>query len=73
MAVLAVEWRLNAPGVPEEAVGFLGRRHREAVEARIRALGGTLREVDGAPLIAVFESATAAVEAALAVLAEDAQ
>ena len=73
VAVLAVEWRLNAPGVPEEAVGFLGRRHREAVEARIRALGGTLREVDDAPLIAVFESAMAAVEAALAVLAEDAQ
>ena len=73
VAVLAVEWRPNAPGVPEEAVGFLGRRHREAVEARIRALGGTLREVDDAPLIAVFESATAAVEAALSILVEDAQ
>ena len=73
MAVLAVEWRLTAPGVPEQAVGFLGRRHREAVEARIRALGGTLREGGDAPLVAVFESATAAVEAALAVLAEDAQ
>ncbi len=70
VAVLAVEWRLNAPGVPEAAVGFLGRRHREAVEARIRALGGTLREGDDAPLIAVFECAIVAVETALAVLAE---
>ena len=79
VAVLAVDWRLRAPGVPEEAVGFVGRRHREAVEARIRALGGTPAEGDEGPLIAVFEGpddrsrAIAAVEAGFAVLAERGQ
>ena len=76
VAVLAVEWRLRAPGVPEEAVVFVGRRHREVVEARIRGLGGTPVEGDESALIAVFEGADprsraiAAVETALAVLAE---
>ena len=78
VAVLAADWRLRAPDVPEGAVGFVGRRRRDAVEARIRALGGTPAESDAASLVAVFEGpdernrAIAAVEAALAVLAEDA-
>ena len=79
VAVLAVDWRLRAPGVPEEAVGFVGRRHREAVAARIRALGGTPAEGEEGPLIAVFEGpddrsrSIAAVEAGFAVLAEHGQ
>jgi DNA-binding NarL/FixJ family response regulator len=76
VAVLAAEWRLRVDGVPEEAVSFAGRRHRDAAEKRIRALGGTLSESDAGPLVAVFEGpdersrSTAAVEAALAVLAD---
>jgi DNA-binding NarL/FixJ family response regulator len=76
VAVLAIEWRLQAPGVPEDAVGFVGRRHREAVAAQIQALGGTAAEGDDAPLLAVFEGpddrsrATAAVEAALAIVGD---
>jgi DNA-binding NarL/FixJ family response regulator len=79
VAVLAVDWRLRAPNVPEEAIGFVGRRHREAVEERIRALGGTPGESDEGPLVAVFDGpdersrAIAAVEAGLAVLAAAAQ
>jgi DNA-binding NarL/FixJ family response regulator len=74
VAVLAVDWRLRATGVPEEAVGFVGRRHRQAVEEQIRALGGIPDESDATPLVAVFEGpdertrVIAAVEAALAIL-----
>jgi DNA-binding NarL/FixJ family response regulator len=76
VAVLAAEWRLRADGVPEEAVSFAARRNRDAAEQRIRALGGTPSERGAGPLVAVFEGpddrsrSTAAVEAALAVLAD---
>ena len=54
-----------------------GAAERDAVEERIRALGGTPGESDAAALVAVFEGpdersrAIAAVEAALAVLAAE--
>jgi DNA-binding NarL/FixJ family response regulator len=76
VAILAVEWRLPDPNLPEEAVGFVGRRERERAEERIRALGGTPSESDGSLLVAVFEGpdlrtrSVAAVEAALAVAAD---
>jgi DNA-binding NarL/FixJ family response regulator len=77
VAILAVDWRLRDESLPEEAVGFVGRRHRAAAEERIRALGGVPSENDDALLVAVFDGpdprarAVAAVEAALAVLRED--
>jgi DNA-binding NarL/FixJ family response regulator len=76
VAVLAVDWRLRAADVPEEALAFVGRRHRESVETRIRSLGGTPDESDTTRFVAVFEGldertrAIAAVEAALAVIGE---
>jgi DNA-binding NarL/FixJ family response regulator len=76
VAVLAVDWRLRAADVPEEAVAFVGRRHRDAVERQIRSHGGTPDESDATRFVAVFEGpdersrAIAAVEAALAVAAE---
>jgi DNA-binding NarL/FixJ family response regulator len=79
VAVLAVDWRLRATDVPEQALAFVGRRHRDAVEARIRSLGGTPDESDATRLVAVFEGpdersrAIAAVEAGLAVAAETEQ
>jgi DNA-binding NarL/FixJ family response regulator len=75
VAILAVEWRLPDADLPEEAVGFVGRRERERAEERIRALGGAPSESDGGLLVAVFEGpdlrtrSVAAVEAALAVTA----
>jgi class 3 adenylate cyclase len=57
-------------------VAFVGRRHREAAEELIRALGGMPSEGAGGPLVAVFDGpdirtrSIAAVEAALAILAE---
>jgi DNA-binding NarL/FixJ family response regulator len=77
VAVLAVEWRLRSPDLPEEAVGFVGRREREAAKKQIRAFGGMPRERDAGVLVAVFDGpdprtrSVAAVEAALAVLADD--
>jgi CheY-like chemotaxis protein len=76
VAILAVEWRLRDVSLPEEAVGFVGRRHRDAAEELIRALGGMPSESAGGPLVAVFDGpdlqtrASAAVEAALVVLRE---
>lgn len=76
VAILAVEWRLREANLPDEAVGFVGRRHREAAEERIRAAGGLPSESASGPLIAVFDGpdtrarSVAAVEAALSVLAE---
>jgi CheY-like chemotaxis protein len=76
VAILAVEWRLRDASLPEEAVGFVCRGHREAAGRVIRGLGGMPSESAGGPLVAVFEGpdmrtrATAAVEAALAVLEE---
>jgi DNA-binding NarL/FixJ family response regulator len=74
VAVLAVDWRPRTTALPDEAVGFVGRRHRQVAEERIRALGGITGDGDSSPLVAVFEGpdepsrAAAAVEAALAVL-----
>jgi CheY-like chemotaxis protein len=76
VAVLAVQWRLRDTRLPEQAVSFVGRRDREVAEERIEALGGTPSEGDGNLLVAVFEGpdeearTVAAVEAALAILAE---
>jgi CheY-like chemotaxis protein len=76
VAILAVEWRLRDTSLPEDAVAFVGRRHREAAEELIRALGGMPSEGAGGPLVAVFDRpdlrtrSVAAVEAALAVLGE---
>jgi DNA-binding NarL/FixJ family response regulator len=76
VAILAVEWRLPDTDLPEEAVGFVGRRERERAEERIRALGGAPSETDGSLLVAVFEGpdlrtrSVAAVEAGLAVAAD---
>jgi DNA-binding NarL/FixJ family response regulator len=77
VAVLAVDWRLRDESLPEGAVRFACRRHREAAEERIRALGGVPSENDESLLVAVFDGpdprarAVAAVEAALVVLRED--
>jgi CheY-like chemotaxis protein len=74
VAILALEWRLRDASLPAEAVGFVGRRDREAAGRVIRGLRGMPIESAGGPLVAVFEGpdmrtrATAAVEAALAVL-----
>ena len=76
VAVLAVEWHVGAESVPAVAARFAGRTSRRRAEERIRVLGGTPSERPGAILIAVFEGsnlagrATAAVDAALAVLEE---
>jgi DNA-binding NarL/FixJ family response regulator len=76
VAILAVEWRLPDTDLPEEALGFVGRREREQAEERIRALGGAPSESDGNLLVAVFEGpdlrtgSVAAVEAGLAVAAD---
>jgi DNA-binding NarL/FixJ family response regulator len=74
VAVLAVEWRF--PEVPDEAAGFVGRRHREVAEERVRELGGLPSETGPGQLVAVFDGpdartrSVAAVEAALAVVGE---
>ncbi len=77
VAVLAIEWRLGDTSLPEEALGFVGRRRRVAAEERIRALGGIATESDASLLVAVFDGpdvrarSLAAIEAALAILGED--
>jgi DNA-binding NarL/FixJ family response regulator len=77
VAVLAVEWRLGEPDLPDEAVAFVGRRRHEAAEQRVRALGGTPGEGDPGVLVAVFDDpdararSAAAVDAAFALLEED--
>jgi DNA-binding NarL/FixJ family response regulator len=77
VAVLAVDWHVEAESVPAVAARFAGRTSRRRAEERIRVLGGTPSERPDAILIAVFEGsnlagrATAAVDAALAVLAEN--
>jgi DNA-binding NarL/FixJ family response regulator len=76
VAALAIEWRLRDASLPDGAVGFVGRLRRAKAEERIRALGGMPGEDDGGLLVAVFDGtdvharATAAVDAALAVLDE---
>jgi DNA-binding NarL/FixJ family response regulator len=79
VAVLAIAWRLDDENVPQDAVGFLARRQRDAAEDRVAALGGLVSETehDKGLLVAVFDGADVrsrsitAVEAALAVLGED--
>jgi DNA-binding NarL/FixJ family response regulator len=79
LAVLAVDLRLGEEGLPDEAVGFVGRRRREAAADRIRALGGVPSESEAGPLVAVFDGpdmrarAIAAVQAGLAVLPLEAE
>jgi class 3 adenylate cyclase/DNA-binding CsgD family transcriptional regulator len=74
VAVLAVDWRLSEPDLPDEAVAFVGRRARGAAEKRIRELGGAPSEGHGDLLVAVFDGpdvhtrSVAAVEAALSVV-----
>jgi CheY-like chemotaxis protein/class 3 adenylate cyclase len=76
VAVLAVDWQLRESGLPEGALGFVGRREREAATRRIRARGGLPTENEDGPVIAIFDGpdrksrAIAATEAAEAVLAE---
>jgi DNA-binding NarL/FixJ family response regulator len=78
VAILAIDWRLRDAGLPEEAVGFVGRRRRRPAEELMRAHGGRTSETDTSLLVVVFEGADergrsiAAVEAALAVLADGA-
>jgi DNA-binding NarL/FixJ family response regulator len=77
VAVLAVQWRLREPDLPEEAIAFVGRSRREASEQRIRALGGTPGDGEPGLLLAVFDDpdarsrSAAAVHAAFAVLEEE--
>ena len=78
VAVLAVEWRAGEEDLPDQAVGFVSRRQRDAARAWIRDHGGTPSEGEGNPLVAVFDGpdmrsrAVAAVEAALAATVEKA-
>jgi DNA-binding NarL/FixJ family response regulator len=77
VAVLAVNWRLLETELPDEAVAFIGRRRRQAAERRVRALGGTTGRCEAGLMVAVFDApdararAGAAIDAALAVLAEE--
>jgi DNA-binding NarL/FixJ family response regulator len=77
VAVLAVDWRLSDPSLPEEAVSFVCRSRRAAAEERVRAVGGLPSEGEGSVLVAVFDGpdlrtrSLAALEAALAILADD--
>ncbi len=64
--ILALSWRLADGDLPGQAAGFLGRRERAVAEERIRELGGSVCETDGQLLVAVFDDAEAAVDAALA-------
>jgi class 3 adenylate cyclase/DNA-binding CsgD family transcriptional regulator len=76
VAVLAVDLRLGDADLPDDAVGFVGRHHRETAEERIRALGGLTSENDSGLIVAVFDGpdpatrSSAAVAAAFAVLEE---
>jgi DNA-binding NarL/FixJ family response regulator len=76
VAVLVLEWRLRDGELPDEAVGFVARREREAAEELIVAGGGTPSEGKGGQLVAVFDGpdsaarTAAAVQAALAVAGE---
>jgi DNA-binding NarL/FixJ family response regulator len=76
IAVLAVDFRLRESSLPDDAVAFVGRRHREAAERRIRALGGLMSESDPDLLVAVFDGpdpaarSSEAVAAALEVVGE---
>jgi DNA-binding NarL/FixJ family response regulator len=64
MAVLAVAWRPALAEIPEEAVGFVARRVRASLEEDVDRLGGIVCATDGPLLVAVFDSARVAAEAA---------
>jgi DNA-binding NarL/FixJ family response regulator len=64
MAVLAVAWRPAGAEVPEEAVGFVARRVRAALEEDVDRLGGIVCATGGPLLVAVFDDARVAAEAA---------
>src|SRR5262245_5629355 len=78
VAVLAVDW-VRDEAIPENAVAFVGRRHREVAENVIGAFGGTVSESEGdeGMLVAVFDGpdrrfrSLAAIEAAHAVVGQD--
>jgi DNA-binding NarL/FixJ family response regulator len=76
VAVLAVEWRPSDASIPDVAVGFVARRHREGAQERIRALGGLPSESDAGPFLGVFDGpdertrSVAAVQAAVAILGQ---
>jgi DNA-binding NarL/FixJ family response regulator len=64
MAVLAVAWRPSGAEVPEEAVGFMARRARASLEEDVNRLDGSVLAGGGALLVAVFDDASVAAEAA---------
>jgi Response regulator receiver domain/Adenylate and Guanylate cyclase catalytic domain len=78
VAVAAARWRLREAAGPAEAVGFVARRHRAGAQQRLREHGGVPSEGDADVLVAAFDRSDersrtlAAVEAALAVVASDA-
>ena len=67
VSVLVIDWRLPDPTVPDQVVGFVGRRYRAAAEERVRALGGLPAEGEGSGLLAVFEGSDAPSRAIAAV------
>jgi CheY-like chemotaxis protein len=76
VAVLAVDWRLADPRLPDEAAAFVVREFREKAEELVVGSGGVPSESGGGMLVAVFDGAdlptrsAAAVEAGLAVVRE---
>ncbi len=64
--ILAIAWRLAEGDLSGQATFFLARRGRAIAEKRIGELGGSVCETDGELLVAVFDDAEAAVDAALA-------
>jgi CheY-like chemotaxis protein len=76
VAVLAVEWRLADPRLPDEAAAFVVRSLREQAAELVRERGGVQSESGAGLLVAVFDGldlttrSAAAVDAALAVLEE---
>jgi DNA-binding response OmpR family regulator len=76
VAIVSVAVRPCDAQLPEEALGFVGRRRRTAAEQLIRHIGGIPSDAEEMPLVGVFDGsdgrarAIAAVEAALAVIAD---
>jgi DNA-binding NarL/FixJ family response regulator len=70
VVVLALVWRSREPQLPDEVAAFVRRRERVATEQRIQEFGGTICSGD-ADLLAVFDDAAPAVDAALAAAEHD--
>jgi DNA-binding NarL/FixJ family response regulator len=76
VAVLVVEWRLVDETLPDAAVGFLGRRQRDAAEQLVTAHGGITSESETDLLVAAFDGpdspsrSLAALEAAASIVSE---